>query len=76
VVGNGMGLVLAGLVIGAAGAAAATSVLKGMLFHVRRADPIVLGAVAILLIFAAWLACYLPARKAARIDPLLALRSE
>ena len=76
VVGNGMGLVLAGLVIGAAGAAAATSVLKGMLFHVRRADPIALGAVAILLMFAAWLACYLPARKAARIDPLLALRSE
>ena len=76
VVGNGMGLVLAGLLIGAAGAAAATSVLKGMLFHVRRADPIALGAVAILLMFAAWLACYLPARKAARIDPLLALRSE
>jgi len=58
VVGNGMGLVLAGLLIGAAGAAAATSVLKGMLFHVRRADPIALGAVAILLMFAAWLACY------------------
>jgi predicted permease len=76
VVGNGMGLVLAGLVIGAAGATAATSVLKGMLFHVRRADPIALGAVAILLMFAAWLACYLPARKAARTDPLLALRSE
>ena len=76
VVGNGMRLVLAGLFIGAAGGAAATSLLKGILFHVDRADPIALGGVAILLIFAALLACYLPARNAAQIDPIQALRSE
>jgi hypothetical protein len=47
-----------------------------MLFHVKRADPSALGAVAILLVCAAFLACYLPARKAAGIDPILALRRE
>ena len=71
-----MQLVLAGLIVGAAGAAAATSLLKGILFHVKRADPIALGGVAVLLAFAALLACYLPARRAARIDPLRALRNE
>ena len=76
VIGNGMQLVLAGLIVGAAGAAAATSLLKGILFHVKRADPIALGGVAVLLAFAALLACYLPARRAARIDPLRALRNE
>lgn len=76
VVGNGMRLVLAGLVIGAAGGAAATSLLKGILFRVRPADPVSLGGVAILLIFAAFLACYLPARNAAQIVPIQALRNE
>jgi ABC-type antimicrobial peptide transport system permease subunit len=47
-----------------------------ILFHVDRADPIALGGVAILLIFAALLACYLPARNGAQIDPIQALRSD
>ena len=71
-----MQFVVAGLFIGAAGAATATALLKEMLSHVKRGDPIALGAVAILLICAALLACYLPARNAARTDPILALRSE
>jgi predicted lysophospholipase L1 biosynthesis ABC-type transport system permease subunit len=76
VVGNGMRLVFAGLIIGTAGGAAATSLLKGILFQVKRADPIAFGGVAILLSFAALLACYLPARNAAQIDPIQTLRSE
>ncbi|HET9400397.1 MAG TPA: ABC transporter permease [Candidatus Acidoferrales bacterium] len=76
IVGNGMTVVAIGLAIGAAGALAASRLLKSILFHVGGADPVALGAVTIVLLAAAFLACYLPARRASRVDPMAALRSE
>lgn len=76
VVGGGMRLTLAGLLLGAAGAIASGSLLASLLFGVKRADPITLAGVAILLLAASILACYIPARRAMRVDPLVALRDE
>jgi putative ABC transport system permease protein len=53
-----------------------TRVLERLLFGVKPSDPATLGAVAILLLVVAGVACYIPARRAARIDPLAALRTE
>lgn len=68
--------VLIGLAAGLAASAAATRLLTGMLYDVRPLDPAVLGGVALLLAGVALAASYLPARRAARIDPLVALRCE
>lgn len=76
IVGNGMAVVAIGLAIGAAGALAAGRVLQSILFHVSGTDPVAFGAVTIVLLAAAFLACYLPARRASRVDPMAALRSE
>ena len=74
VVGQGMMLALAGIAIGAAAAIAATRALSGMLFGVEPTDPAIFIAVATLLAFTAFLATWIPARRASRIDPLVALR--
>jgi putative ABC transport system permease protein len=76
VIRHGMGLVLAGVGLGLAGALALTRLLRALLFEVTPTDPITFAAVSLLLAAAALLACYIPARRAARIDPLAALRSE
>src|SRR5579864_4180315 len=68
--------VLAGLVAGVAGSAGLTQLLEDMLYQVRPLDPMVLGAVSFLLAAVALLASYLPARRAAKIDPIAALRCE
>ena len=68
--------VLVGLVAGVAGSAGLTRMLTGMLYDVRPLDPVVLGGVALLLAAVALLASYFPARRAARIDPIVALRCE
>jgi putative ABC transport system permease protein len=68
--------VLAGLAVGVAGSAGLTRLLTGMLYDVRPLDPAVLGGVSLLLAAVALLASYLPARRAARIDPIVALRCE
>ena len=75
VTGN-MAWVAAGLAAGIAGSAAVTRFLSGLLYEVRPLDPLVLVAVAILLAAVALLASYIPARRAARIDPIAALRCE
>jgi predicted permease len=75
-IGGNMIWVLGGLAIGVAGSLALTRLLTGLLFQVQSFDPIVIGGVAALLAAVALLASYIPARRAARIDPLSALRCE
>ncbi|HEX7333938.1 MAG TPA: ABC transporter permease [Pyrinomonadaceae bacterium] len=73
---SGMTLVIAGLTIGVAGALALTRLMNTLLFEVSPTDPITFGAVAISVILATLLACYIPARRATKVDPLVALRYE
>ena len=76
VVSGNMLWVLAGLGAGVAGSAGLTRLLSGLLYGVRPLDPVVLGTVSALLAAVALFASYLPARRAARIDPMAALRCE
>ncbi|HJQ31844.1 MAG TPA: ABC transporter permease [Pyrinomonadaceae bacterium] len=76
VLGQGMAFVLAGLAAGALLALWLTPVLSGLLYGVGVGDPVTFGGVALLLTCAALLACYLPARRATKVDPLIALRYE
>jgi len=69
-------LVLMGLVAGVAASLASTRLLRSQLFGVEAADPVAYGAVAVVLGVVALVACYIPARRAARVDPLVALRQE
>ena len=73
---QGMGLTIVGLVVGIAIGSVATRVLSDMLFGVTPRDPLTFVGVPALLLFVAFLACYIPARRATRIDPLIALRYE
>lgn len=73
---NGMGLVLIGCALGLVGAFAATRLMAGVLFGVGVADPVTYLAVAALLSGAALVSCALPALRASRIDPLVALRED
>jgi ABC-type antimicrobial peptide transport system permease subunit len=65
-----------GIVVGAAGAAAATRALRGLLFGVEPGDPTTIAATAVLLAVVAIAAAYFPARRAASTDPVEALRAE
>ena len=76
VVGQGLVLTLAGVGLGMIGALALTGVMKGLLFGVSATDPGTFVGVALLFVAVALLASYLPARRAARIDPMAALRVE
>lgn len=76
VVGRGIVLVLAGAVIGLAGSAAATRLLATMLFSISRTDPLTYAGVLTLLVGVAVAAAWLPARRAAGVDPTIALRAE
>jgi putative ABC transport system permease protein len=76
IVSSGMLLVTIGLTIGLVGAIALTRLMATLLFEVSPTDPIAFGAVAVCVILAALLACYIPARRATKVDPLIALRYE
>jgi ABC-type antimicrobial peptide transport system permease subunit len=69
-------LVLIGVVIGVAASLASTRLLRSQLYGVQQADPIAYAAVAVVLSLVALVACYIPARRAAGVDPLVALRLE
>ena len=66
----------AGLVVGLGVAVLSGCVLKSLLYEEKPADPVTLGAVAAVLVLVAALASYLPARRAARVDPIIAMRGD
>ena len=76
ILGSGMWLVTIGLTTGLVGAWALTRLMATLLFEVSPTDPLTFGAVALCVILAALLACFIPARRALRVDPLVALRYE
>ena len=76
VVGHGMVLTLIGMAIGLAGAFGATRVLSSLLFGVRPTDLVTFAGVSTLLAAVAALASYIPARRATKVDPIVALRYE
>jgi predicted permease len=76
VIGRGMAIISVGLALGIGGALALTRLISTMLFGVRPEDPFTYAVVALLLAGVAFAACYLPARRAMRVDPLIALRYE
>ena len=73
---QGIALALVGAAVGIGVALGVTRYLASMLFNVRASDPWTLGAVALLLALVALAACYIPARRATRVDPMVALRYE
>jgi predicted permease len=76
VVGQGIGLAITGVMFGFAAAFCVTRYLGSVLYDVHPGDPITLIAVAAILLFVALLACFVPARRATRVDPMVALRNE
>jgi putative ABC transport system permease protein len=76
VIREGMWLVLIGVIIGMAASLAVSRVLKSFLFGLSAADPMTFGIIPLLLAAVALLACYVPARRATKVDPMIALRSE
>jgi ABC-type antimicrobial peptide transport system permease subunit len=73
---EGMRLAMAGFAVGMVGALAAGRVLASLLHEVKPGDPVIFAVTAGFLVLVAFAACYLPARRAARLDPMSALRYE
>jgi len=73
---QGLKLTLTGIIVGLAGAFALTRILAPLLYGVTAADPLTFILISLLLLFVALLACWLPARRAIRVDPIIALRCE
>jgi putative ABC transport system permease protein len=73
---QGLVLTMAGVVVGIVGALLLTRLLRSLLFGIGPADIVTYGALAILLTIVALIACYVPARRATKVDPLIALRYE
>jgi putative ABC transport system permease protein len=76
VIGQGLRLAIIGIVLGLVAAVAATTLVQGLLFNTSATEPMVYVSLSVLLLAIAVLACYVPARRAMRVDPMTALRSE
>jgi putative ABC transport system permease protein len=76
IVGEGLKLIGAGILLGLMGALMLTRLLSALLFGVSATDPLTFVIIAIVMTIVALLACYLPARRATKVDPIIALRSE
>ena len=76
IIGQGMRMVMIGLVLGLVGALALTRVFASLLLGVGTTDPLTFVGVAILLLAITLLACWIPARRASKVDPVVALRHE
>jgi putative ABC transport system permease protein len=76
IIGEGLALALAGVVAGLLLALALTRALASYLYGVSASDPLTYLATTLILMVAAFLACYFPARRAANVDPMTALRHE
>jgi predicted permease len=76
VMGQGMRLTVIGIAVGLAGAVASTRLMSSLLFGVSATDPMTFAVVSLLLTAVALLACYIPARRAMKVDPIIALRYE
>jgi putative ABC transport system permease protein len=76
ILGHGVKLVVIGIVIGLAGGIASTRLISSLLFGISAVDPLTFALTPLILVIVAVLACYIPARKATRVDPVIALRAE
>jgi ABC-type antimicrobial peptide transport system permease subunit len=76
VLGHGANMALIGVALGLLGALGLTRLMSGLLFGISATDPITFLVVACLLTLVALAACYIPARRATRVDPIVALRYE
>jgi len=76
IVGRGMLLAFTGVALGVGGAFALTRLLESLLFNVSATDPLTFASIAIIVVVIALLSCYIPARRASRVDPAIALRYE
>ena len=76
ILAQGLRTIFIGVAIGLTGSLALTRTVESLLFGVSATDPLTLGGVTLLLVGAALLACYIPARRATKVDPMIALRYE
>jgi putative ABC transport system permease protein len=76
ILSQGLSTIFIGVAIGIAGSLALTSTVESLLFGVKPTDPLTFAAVTLLLVAVALLACFIPARRATKVDPMVALRYE